>query len=73
MIEPKYGIPTPPKPTIGDKFLIILRKTFIIPIILFIIGVLVILNKRISKKVKLIIILILFIIELFCIRIINSL
>ena len=73
VIEPKYGIQERDIPTTWDKILIILKKTFIIPIILFIIGVFVILSKKIHKKAKLIIILILFIIELFCIRIINSL
>lgn len=50
----KYGVFEPKEPTIGEKFLNIGR--FIIPIILFIIGLFVVLNKNITKRVKTIVI-----------------
>lgn len=51
MVEMKYGIF---EPTIGEKNSRIGK--FAIPIILFVIGLFVILNKKITKKVKAIVI-----------------
>ena len=51
--ETKYGI-FEPEPTIGEKMSTIGK--FAIPIILFVIGLFVILNKKITKKVKAIVI-----------------
>lgn len=51
MVETKYGIF---EPTIGEKISRIGK--FAIPIILFVIGLFVILNKKITKKVKAIVI-----------------
>ena len=53
IVETKYGV-FEPEPTIGEKFLNIGK--FIIPIVLFVIGLFVVLNKKITKKVKTIII-----------------
>lgn len=52
-VETKYGV-FEPKPTIGEKFLNIGK--FIIPIVLFVIGLFIVINKKITKKVKTIII-----------------
>lgn len=51
VVETKYGIL---EPTIGEKISRIGK--FAIPIILFVIGLFVILNKKITKKVKAIVI-----------------
>lgn len=55
-IEPLYGlksVPVPvPKQAIGEKFSGIGK--IVLPLVLFIIGLFVILNKRITKKVKII-------------------
>lgn len=51
MIEKKYGVF---EPTIGEKISGIGK--FAIPIILFVIGLFVVLSKKITKKVKIIII-----------------
>lgn len=57
-IEPKYGIVEVKygifEPTIGEKISRVGK--FAIPIILFVIGLFVILNKKITKKVKAIVI-----------------
>ncbi len=59
IIEPKYGVTVQDKygvfdPTIGEKFSKIGKIT--IPILLFVIGLFVILNKKMTKKVKAILI-----------------
>ena len=52
-VEKKYGI-FEPEPTSGEKFLSVGK--FAIPIILFVIGLFVVLSKKITKKVKAIVI-----------------
>lgn len=51
MVEDKYGVF---EPTMGEKISIVGK--FAIPIVLFVIGLFVILNKKITKKVKAIVI-----------------
>lgn len=51
MYETKYGI-FEPEPTIGEKILNIGK--FALPVILFVIGLFVVLNKKITKKAKII-------------------
>lgn len=53
MVEDKYGV-FEPTPTMGEKISIVGK--FAIPIVLFVIGLFVILNKKITKKVKAIVI-----------------
>ena len=49
MVEDKYGV-FEPTPTMGEKISSVGK--FAIPIVLFVIGLFVILNKKITKKVK---------------------
>lgn len=53
MYETKYGI-FEPEPTIGERVLSVGK--FALPIILFIIGLFVVLSKKLTKKVKAIIV-----------------
>ena len=53
-LQAMYGVFEPKEPTIGEKFLNISR--FVIPIILFVIGLFIVLNKKITKRVKIIVI-----------------
>ncbi len=59
-VEPKYGIL---EPTISEKLARIGK--FAIPVILFFIGLFVILNKKITKKTKAIVVSILVILAIF--------
>lgn len=70
MIESKYGI-VEPEPTIGEKISSVGK--FAIPIILFVIGLFVILSKKITKKVKAIVILILVIFAVLGVVLMNYL
>ena len=60
-IVPKYGI-YKPEPTIGEKISNIGKIA--LPIILFVIGLFVVLNKKITKKVKAIVVSILIILAI---------
>ena len=62
MYAPKYGI-FEPEPTMGEKITSIGK--FALPIILFVIGLFVILSKKITKKVKVIVVSILAILAIF--------
>lgn len=53
VIQAKYGVYTP-EPTVGEKILNISK--FAVPICLFLIGLFVVLNKKITTKAKTIII-----------------
>ena len=61
MYESKYGI-FEPEPTIGEK--IISVGKFALPIVLFFIGLFVVLSKKITKKVKAIVVSILIILAI---------
>ena len=73
MVEDKYGVFDPsmivtkygvfdPEPTIGEKILSVGK--FALPIVLFFIGLFVVLSKKITKKVKTIVVSILIILAI---------
>lgn len=68
MVEDKYGVF---EPTMGEKISGIGK--FAIPIVLFVIGLFVILNKKITKKVKAIVISVLVALTIFGVILINYL
>mgnify|MGYP000257073139 FL=1 len=68
MVEDKYGVF---EPTMGEKISGIGK--FAIPIVLFVIGLFVILNKKITKKVKAIVISVLVALTIFGVILMNYL
>ena len=56
MYQPKYGIvePRTPEPSVGER--ILSTGKFVLPIILFFIGLFVVLNKKITRKTKTIVV-----------------
>ena len=62
-IELKYGVFEPEEPTIGEKILSIGKVA--LPAILFIVGVFVILSRKLTKKVKAIIVCVLITLAIF--------
>ncbi len=71
MTEVKYGVvdPEPTVPTLWERILSVGK--LVLPIALFFIGLIVILSKKITKKIKVIIISILVILAIFVYMLMN--
>lgn len=69
-IQSKYGV-FKPEPTIGEKILGVGK--IVVPVILFIIGIFIMLSKKITKKAKKIIIFVIAILVIIGIILVNNL